>query len=144
MNPLTRWAKFNAVGIVGAAVQLIALALFERCLRGHTLFCTAFALELTLLHNFIGHSVFTWRDRHPKPCWLQRLARFHASNGAISLAGNLLLVRLLTTQAHLPLILADAIAIVACSSVNFLLGDNWVFRREQPQRPHGSSSPAFS
>ena len=63
MNPLIRWAKFNAVGVLGMGVQLAALAGFNRLFAGHYLAATCAALEVTLLHNFVWHERFTWRDR---------------------------------------------------------------------------------
>lgn len=127
MNPLVRWSKFNLVGLAGAMVQLAALALLNRVAPAHYLWCTAAAIELTLLHNFAWHIRYTWRDRREaKPLRLQ-LLRFHLSNGLVSLVGNLLLMRILVQQAHVPVLPANCIAILVCSLVNFGLGDRWVF-----------------
>ena len=63
MNTFIRWAKFNLVGAMGMAVQLAALALFNRWTAGHYLYASAAAIELTLLHNFVWHLHYTWRDR---------------------------------------------------------------------------------
>ncbi len=127
MNPLVRWAKFNAVGVLGMGVQLAALGGFNRLLAGHYLVATCAALELTLLHNFWWHQRFTWRDRRSSTPRLQALWRFHVSNGLVSLCGNLLLMRVLVHGAHLPLLAANAVAIVCCSVVNFTLGTRWAF-----------------
>jgi putative flippase GtrA len=64
------------------------------------------------------------------PAWrrsLARLVRFHFANGAVSLLGNLALMKILVGQAHLHYLVANAIAITLCSLVNFLLGEEWVF-----------------
>lgn len=111
---------------MGMAVQLAALALFNRWSDGHYLIATAAAIELTLLHNFVWHLRYTWRDRRDGST-LSQLARFHLSNGMVSMFGNLALMRLLVEGAHLPVLPANAIAILACSIVNFCLGDAWVF-----------------
>jgi len=124
-----RWIKFNLVGAVGVVVQLSALALFNHWFRGHYLFATIAALELTLLHNFAWHLRYTWRDTQGST--LTRLLRFHLSNGLVSLAGNLLLMRLLVSQAHLPVLAANAIAIACCSLVNFFLSHHWIFAAQQ-------------
>ena len=63
MNTLIRWGKFNLVGAMGMVVQLAALALFNRVSAGHYLYATAAAIELALLHNFVWHLHYTWRDR---------------------------------------------------------------------------------
>ena len=127
MNPLIRWGKFNLVGAVGMAVQLAALALFNRCFAGHYLLASAAALELTLLHNFVAHLHYTWRDRLYSSVLLTQLVRFHFSNGLVSMLGNLALMRLLVGVAHIPLLAANCIAILCCSFLNFCLGNNWAF-----------------
>ena len=96
-------------------------------LRGHYFWASAAALELTLLHNFIWHTRYTWRDRHEDASRPRQLLRFHASNGMISLLGNLALTRLLVQNAHLPLLLANAVAILCCSLANFAVGHCWTF-----------------
>jgi putative flippase GtrA len=127
MNPFIRWGKFNLVGAVGVVVQLAALALFNRLAPDHYLCATAAAIELTLLHNFVWHLHYTWRDRRDDAALLSQLIRFHLSNGVISMLGNLALMRILVHQAHLPLLEANGIAILCCSVLNFCLGNNWAF-----------------
>jgi putative flippase GtrA len=124
---ILRWLRFNLVGAMGMAVQLAALALFNRALRGHYLWASAAAVELTLLHNFLWHQRFTWRDRRDAAPWPQQLWRFHLSNGLVSLLGNLALMQLLVHAAHLPLLLANTLAILSCSVANFWLGNRWAF-----------------
>ena len=106
-------------------VQLGSLALINRLVPGHYLVATAIAIELTLLHNFVWHLKYTWRDRPAGRA--AQLLRFHVSNGLVSLIGNLLLMRLLAGAAHLPLLVANALAILICSVLNFSLGHNWAF-----------------
>ncbi len=127
MNKFIRWGKFNLVGAVGMAVQLAALAVFNRWSGGHYLYASAAAIELTLLQNFVWHLHYTWRDRRDSSALVSQLVRFHLSNGMVSMLGNLALMRLLVHDAHLPLLIANGIAILCCSIVNFCLGDNWAF-----------------
>lgn len=124
MNTLTRWGKFNLVGVVGAVVQLGSLAGLDRLVPGHYLIASGVALELTLLHNFVWHVHYTWRER---ATLLGQCMRFHLSNGIVSLAGNLALMKLLVTDARLPVLAANGIAILCCSLLNFCLGEMWVF-----------------
>ena len=127
MNTFIRWGKFNLVGAMGMVVQLAALALLSRWAAGHYLYATAAAIELTLLHNFVWHLHFTWRDRRDDSALLVRLMRFHLSNGLVSMLGNLVLMRILVHQAHIPLLASNSIAILCCSIVNFCLGHSWAF-----------------
>lgn len=127
MNVFLRWIRFNVVGAAGMALQLAALALFNRIMHGHYLLASAAAVELTLLHNFSWHLRYTWRDRSPSSRVLPRLIRFHLSNGLVSMLGNLVLMRIFVQQEHLPLLAANGMAILCCSIVNFCLSNSWVF-----------------
>jgi len=125
-----RWIKFNLVGAIGIGVQLGMLALLTSVLEMEYLLATALAVESAVLHNFVWHARFTWADRHCRR-WRDvavRLFRFNVTTGAISIGGNLLLMRLLVGDAHLPTIAANMLSIAACSAVNFLVSDRWVFR----------------
>lgn len=113
---------------MGMVLQLAALAVFERCAPGHYLAASAAAVELAILHNFVWHLHYTWRDRPDNSAPLARLLRFHFSNGLVSMIGNLVILRFLVQGAHVPLLIADSIAILFCSLINFCLGDCWVFR----------------
>ncbi|MEO6236689.1 MAG: GtrA family protein [Vicinamibacterales bacterium] len=120
--------KFNGVGALGFALQLGVLALLLR-LGVHYLLATAAAVELTILHNFVWHERWTWRDRPADASGrARRLWRFHAANGLISLAGNLLLMRVLVGLCGLPPVGANLAAVIACALVNYAASDRFVFR----------------
>jgi putative flippase GtrA len=127
MSAFIRWWKFNLVGAMGMIVQLGALALLNRCAPRHYLYTSAAAVELTLLHNFVWHLHYTWRDRRGDSALLAQLVRFHLSNGLVSLLGNYVLMRILVNERRLPALAANSIAILCCSIVNFCLGNNWAF-----------------
>jgi putative flippase GtrA len=128
----SRWLKFNFVGGIGIAVQLLALAILRSLLHLDYLSATALAVETAVIHNFIWHERFTWADRPPGRSTqsLIRLARFNASNGLVSIVGNLVLMRWLVGTLRLNYFLANLFAIAACSLVNFLLSDCFVFQPE--------------
>jgi putative flippase GtrA len=127
VNTFIRWWKFNLVGAMGMVVQLVALALLNRWTAGHYLYASAAAVELALLHNFVWHLRYTWRDRRDDSALLAQFVRFHLSNGLVSMLGNLALMRILVHEARIPLLASDCIAILCCSIVNFCLGDSWAF-----------------
>ncbi|MGB6386735.1 MAG: GtrA family protein [Terriglobales bacterium] len=124
-----RWLKFNVVGAIGIVVQLAALAVFRSWLKLDYLLATGLAVEIAVIHNFLWHERYTWSDRPvARPLQsLVRLAKFNASNGAVSIVGNLLLMRLLVGGLKLNYVASNLIAIIVCSLVNFLLGDRFVF-----------------
>jgi putative flippase GtrA len=112
---------------MGMVVQLGVLAVLNRWMAGHYLLATAAAIEVTLLHNFVWHVRYTWRDRRGGGGLAGQLARFHLSSGAVSMAGNLALMPLLAGVVGMPVVVANGAAILCCSVVNFVLGDGWVF-----------------
>ena len=125
---MARFLRFNAVGVAGFAVQLLLLAGLLRA-GLHYLAATAVAVEAAVLHNFLWHERWTWRDRPAAGrARLARLWRFHLVNGLVSLAGNLLLMRLLTGDLGIPPLPANLLAVLACSLINFSGSDRIVFR----------------
>ncbi len=112
-----RWMKFNAVGGIGIGVQLAALAVFRSWLKLDYLLATGLAVEIAVIHNFLWHERFTWADRPAARFGhsLVRFAKFNATNGAVSIAGNLLLMRLLVGELKL-----NYLAVELCSPSSFV------------------------
>jgi putative flippase GtrA len=131
-----RWLKFNAVGIVGALIQLILLWLLTRG-GVHYLIATAMAVEAAILHNFYWHVRWTWKGRHPS------LLRFHMANGVVSILSNLALMKLFTGIIGIGPVPANLAAIGITSLVNFFLGDRWVFLPAARERLDGGVERSF-
>ena len=144
MSALVRWCRFNAVGALGMVVQLAVLAVLNRWMAGHYLLATAAAIEVTLLHNFGWHVRYTWRERRGEGGLAGQLVRFHLSNGAVSMAGNLALMPLLVGVVGMPVVVANGAAILCCSAMNFGLGDGWVFARTGKVGRHESPRGCFA
>jgi dolichol-phosphate mannosyltransferase len=121
-----RWVRFSAVGATGIFVQVVILALLLRVAGLHYLAATAVAVEASVLHNFIWHRRWTWKDR-PQSRAALMLLRFNLTSGAMSLAGNLILMFVLVNQARLNAFIANLITIAICSLINFTLSDRFVF-----------------
>jgi putative flippase GtrA len=134
VTPLAlRWLKFNFVGALGIAVQMGAFALFFSSLHIQYMIATALAVETAVLHNFVWHERFTWKDRtrdasRPRDI-VMRLLRFHAGNGAVSILGNVALMRVLVGTLHLNPYVASGISIAICSLLNFAASEWFVFRK---------------
>ena len=111
-----RWMKFNTVGGIGIGVQLAALAVFRSWLNLDYLLATGLAVEIAVIHNFLWHERFTWVDRPARrPLHsLIRLAKFNASNGAVSIVGNLLLMRLLVGKLKFNYVASNCSSFVRC------------------------------
>jgi putative flippase GtrA len=121
-----RFLKFNAVGALGTFVQLTVLWVLVDAGRVDYLAATIAAVSAAIIHNFVWHRRWTWRDRPTDAS--TALARFTLANGAVSLVGNVALMALLTGMMNMPPVLANSIAIGACGLINFWLGDTYIFR----------------
>lgn len=133
-----RTFKFSLVGAFGVGVQLVVLAALTR-LKVNYLVATCLGVESAIIHNFCWHQSFTWRDRicTGKMEVSARFARFHFSNGLISLLGNLLLMQVLVGRLGLTVIVANLISISLCFVGNFVASDRWVFAfRANPSVEH--------
>jgi putative flippase GtrA len=128
---LRHWLKFNAVGIVGVGVQLLALALFKSALGMNTMLATFLAVETAVVHNFFWHERWTWAERTRVNASARqiasRLIRFNLANGFISIAGNLVLMWLFVDRLHFHYLPSNLIAIATCSLINFVVSDRLVF-----------------
>lgn len=137
-HPLVaRWTAFNAVGAAGVLVQLGTLALLTHVCHLHYLWSTGLAVEAAVLHNFVWHQRWTWRDRPStsRGGVLERLARFHLLNGGISLVGNLSLMRLLTGVFNVDPVAANLAAIALCATVTFAVSEALVFEAPSMRAP---------
>jgi putative flippase GtrA len=131
---LSRLIKFNIVGAAGIAVQSTVLAILVRIAGLQYLAATALAVEAAVIHNFVWHSRWTWAERLDEPhtrSWLKTLGmlmRFNVTTGAVSIAGNLLFMRLLVGETGIGIIKANLATIALCSLANFILSDRVVFK----------------
>ena len=128
-DDLVRWLKINLVGGVGIVVQFFALLLLKGVFHFHYLAATAIAVEAAVVHNFVWHEQFTWSDR-VQASWrrsLPRFTRFNLTTGAVSILGNLALMKVMVGYGGMNYLLANALAIALCSVANFLVSEEWVF-----------------
>jgi putative flippase GtrA len=132
-----RWCKFNFVGGIGIGVQFTALFLVKGVLHFNYLAATAIAVEAAVIHNFVWHEQFTWMDRthscSDQSHWhrsLPRFLRFNLTTGAVSILGNLALMKVMVGLGHMNYLLANGVAITLCSLANFLVSEVWVFERQ--------------
>ena len=128
---MIHWIKFNAVGVLGFALQTGALfVLTHSALPIGYLAATAIAVELAVLNNFVWHQRWTWRDRPSATRWetLRRLMTFNVTNGLVSIAGNLVMMSILVGRFRLPVAGANLLSVAACSILNFILADRLAFQ----------------
>lgn len=142
MTSIGRWLKFNCVGMAGAVVQIWFLHMLLRA-GANYLAATPVAVEAAVLHNFAWHQRYTWADRScdDLACVFGRLCRFHLSNGLVSMAGNILLMRWLSGMLGIRPIGANLVAVVVCSVANYFLGDRLVFQNSRALADSGDGNP---
>jgi putative flippase GtrA len=129
-----RWAAFYAIGGIGFVVQLVALGALVEWVRLDYLAATALATETAVLHNFVWHEYWTWRDRTSidgAGVW-GRFVRFNAASGTVSIVGNVLLTGLFASQFGLHYVVANVLAVATASVLNFLAADRVVFVARHP------------
>jgi putative flippase GtrA len=128
---VSRPARFVCVGLVGFILQTLALQALTTRAGVPYLVATALAVEIAILHNFVWHEWWTWRDRaRASGGRLHRLARFNGLSALISITGNVGLTGLLVDVGGFQLLAANALAVVSLSLVTYASLDHWVFARE--------------
>lgn len=128
---LHRWLVFNFVGALGFLVQLATLVLLMGRFRWGFVPATVLAVEAAVVHNFFWHERWTWADRASSG-WLaagRRFLRFNLTNGALSIAGNLVFMRIFLDTLPVNYAAANALSIAVCSILNYVISDRLVFRR---------------
>jgi putative flippase GtrA len=126
MRPITRWVRFNLVGVAGFIVQLLTLAAVTRWLGVDPVVAISVAVAVAVSHNFLWHERVTWPGQS-RDGRLRRWLAFNLANGLISVATNVALTTLLVAVTEAPLLAANAVAVVLASALNFAVSDRCVF-----------------
>ena len=130
IDGLRRWLVFNVVGSMGVAVQLLMLVTLTEVAELDYLVATGLAVESAILHNFVWHERWTWRDRGFRmPGWAARLLRFNLVTGTLSISANIVFTGLYAEALGIHYALANLMAIASCSVLNFIANDRFVFRQ---------------
>ena len=127
---LRRLLIFNSVGALGFLLQLAVLFLLMGRLNWDYVPATTLAVESAVIHNFFWHERWTWADRAGSG-WagsLRRFLRFNLTNGALSIAGNLVFMHIFLQALPVNYAAANFLSMVACSILNFILSDRLVFK----------------
>ena len=132
-----RFIKFGMVGASGTVINIVVLYLAQEHLLQsiadfHTRLNYSIALAITVatISNFYWNRRLTWRDRTrntPQPAL--RLFVKYVMAAALSIILQSLLTKWLAL--HLHYLVANVIAIVLASVVNFIANDKLTFRRHR-------------
>jgi putative flippase GtrA len=136
---LRRLTRFYAVGLLSLTVKLGILTLLVEWASWGYLWATALSVEAAIVHGFLWHHLWTWRDR--RSCveardLLVRLLRHNAVTGALALLANLALMRLLVGTIGLHYLLAGGVATALAGLANYFIADSLVFVTPRRWREH--------
>ncbi len=140
LQPMARW-RFIKFGLVGASGTVINIAVLyaaqEYLLRGIADFhlrlnySIALAITLATISNFYWNRRLTWRDRRTA---IDHSALFlfakYVMAAALSIAIQSVLTKWLANYMHY--LVANVVAIVIASVVNFVANDRLTFQRKKP------------
>jgi putative flippase GtrA len=131
-DEMTRFAKFAGVGLVGWLVQVVTLSALIAA-GAHYVLATALAVEVTILHNFAWHLRYTWREAAApsRSIVLHRLVRFNTSTALVSIVGNVVAAALAVEYLHMAAPIANTLAALLLSVLNFALANRWVFQKAE-------------
>lgn len=126
-----RILRFGLVGLSGVAVNLgVLLGLAHLGVETHL--ATIFAIETSVVTNFLLNDAWTFRDRRDLP-WPARLGLFHGVS-AVSFVVNFLVTSLLHDFAGTPLALASLVGVAAGFVPNYLGNHRLTYGARK--RPH--------
>lgn len=120
-----RFGVFATVGAIGFVLQIGALAVLTSLAHWAWLPATLVAVELAVIHNYVWHERWTWRERAGP--FFGRFVRFHVANGIASIAGNVALMALFVGWIGMPAVAGNVLAVAVMSVANFVMADRWVF-----------------
>ncbi len=127
-NP--RVLKFAVVGGSGVLVNMGVLYLLTHYARIHYMVSSVFAIEFSILTNFLLNNYWTWRDRMGKS-FFRKFLQYHISVGVSAVLANWLLLVFLTEVAGIYYLISNLIGIGVGMLFNFVLNDLWTFRQRQ-------------
>ena len=125
---LRRWSVFTLVGFGGFVLQMSTLSVLTRVFGWHYLPAALTGIELAIVHNFLGDTKWTWRDRPADSSRdvARRFVRYQLGR-ALVLVVNLGLTAVFVATLDAPPEIANTSAVIILSLVNFYLGDRVVF-----------------
>jgi putative flippase GtrA len=126
MTEGARWFRFNMVGLCGFGVQMLTLAALERWLAVPAAAAVTLAVLAAVSHNFLWHEYVTWPGQpHEGRC--RRWLLFNVSTGLFSVFTNVIVTAIVQALTGAPLAVANVIAVLSASAVNFWMSDRAVF-----------------
>lgn len=125
-----RVIKFSIVGGIGVLVNMGILYIFTEYFHIIYLISSLFAIELSIISNFILNDFWTWGERKKKKFY-QRLIQYHITAGITAFLANWLLLIFLTEVLDIYYLISNLIGIGIGMLSNFILNDIWTFHQSE-------------
>ena len=127
-----RLVKFGIVGGGGTVVNIVLLQLFVGVMGIDYKIASIFAIECSIIHNFLWNYHWTWRDRKAVTTVgrVRNFFRFNLSAGLTGFVINWGLLVFLSEVFHMHFQAANIIGIVCGALINFITGHYWVFPKK--------------
>jgi putative flippase GtrA len=133
-----RLLKFGIVGGGGTLLNIVLLQLFAGVMGIDYKIASIFAIECSIIHNFIWNYHWTWHDRKAVTTVgkVQNFFRFNLSAGITGFVINWGLLVFLSEVFHMHYQAANIIGIVCGALINFITGHYWVFPKNVTGRTY--------
>jgi len=125
-----RIIKFSIVGGSGVLVNMGVLYLLTEYLHFLYWISSIFAIEISIIFNFLLNNIWTWRDRKKKS-FTSRIIQYHISVGMTAIIANWLMLILLTEMFGLYYMISNLIGIVIGTIANYIVNDLWTFKQQK-------------
>ena len=125
-----RFITFTFVGISGIFVNQAILFYAHESLHVPLALASLIAIQIAIINNFIWNRQFTWTDRPMKgyQAIKKGLIKFTLVSWVAG-ALNWVILLILTEYAGIYYMIANLMAILVASILNYFLNDLWTFRK---------------
>lgn len=122
--------KFGLVGGSGVVVNMGVLYLLTHYAKVNYKISSVFAIELSIITNFLLNNYWTWKGQQEKNFWL-KMMQYHISVGFTAILANWLLLVFLTEVVGIYYLISNLIGIGVGMLLNFVVNDLWTFREKK-------------
>jgi putative flippase GtrA len=128
LRSLRNWQELGKFCVVGAVGYLVNLAVYDALLHEHAHYLVAATCSflVAVTSNYTWNRLWTFRE-HRGHVGIQGMRFFLVS--LVALGANLVVLHLLISYGNLGKLLAQAVAIVLVTPLNFVGNKLWSFRR---------------
>lgn len=126
LRSLLRPSRFAVVGVLGIAVNSVALVFFTEVLGLHYALSAILASQVSTLNNFILTELWVFRGRDARRHLIVRYLTFNALNVA-TLAVRVPLLVLFTEWFGIHYVLSSILAIGVTFGIRYFIADNWIW-----------------